>query len=164
MRRGRSVPEYHSCSNSAPRTAAQHTADELRYHGISGAIAVFSAPGASRPGERNFVYRDVVTGDAHCECKGAECGRLCWYLDNLEMAWLMRGVAPFVATLADDELLAAGTAVKARLEAGSGTRTDLLVWLQARVEWRARAAQTPALAPVVVLERAERPAIVAVAA
>ena len=138
------------------RTAAQHTADELVYHGTRHEVAVFSAPSASRPGERNFTYRDVVTGEHHCECRAAECGRACWHADHLETAWLMREVAPFVATLADDELLATGTAAKARLDGGSGTRTDLLVYLQCRAEWRERAAHA---APAPLLPFPSRAAV-----
>lgn len=134
------------------RTAALHTADELTFHGIRGEVAVFSAPSKSKPGTRNVIVRDVATGEFHCDCTGADTGRRCWHADHLETAWLMRDVAPFVAALADDELLATGTAAKARTEAGSGTRTDLLVWLQARVEWKARErAATSAPAPVAML-------------
>lgn len=136
------------------RTAARHTADELTFHGIRHEIAVFSAPSASRPGERNFLYRDVVTGEAHCECRAAECGRRCWHLDWLETAWLMRDVAPFVAGLADDALLATGVAARARLDDGPATVTDLLVYHQCRAEYRRRKA---APAPVVAKRRAPRP-------
>lgn len=138
------------------RAALQHTADELTYHGLRGEVAVFSAPSKSKPGTHNVIVRDTVTGDFHCDCTGVETGKQCWHADHLETAWLMREVAPYIATLADDELLATGTAAKARIDEGTGTRTDLLVWLQARVEWRARAAHAPALAPVVAFPVVER--------
>ncbi len=122
------------------RTAAQHTADELTYHGTSGEIAVFSSASASRPGARNFTYRDTVTGDAYCECKGAECDRRCWHLDWLETAWLMTRVAGFVTALDRAALCATGTAAGARLADGSATVTDIAVYYQCRVEYRRRAA------------------------
>ena len=132
------------------RTAAQHTADELTFHGIgSNGMAVFSSASASRPGARNWTYRDAATGEALCECRAAECGRSCWHLDLLETAWLMRAVAPFVAALAEDELLATATAARARLDDGTATRTALLVYFQSRAEWRERAAQA-APAPLLI--------------
>lgn len=127
------------------RTAAQHTADELTYHGTSGEIAVFSSASASRPGARNFTYRDTVTGEAHCECRGAECGRRCWHLDWLETAWIMTRVAPFVAGLDATALCATGTAAGARLADGSASVTDIAVYYQSRVEYRRRRAAAPAL-------------------
>ena len=129
------------------RTAARHTADELTYHGTSGEIAVFSSASASRPGARNFTYRDTVTGEAHCECRGAECGRRCWHLDWLETAWIMTRVAPFVTALDAAALCATGTAAGARLADGSATVTDIGVYYQSRVEYRCRRAAAPA--PVV---------------
>jgi len=126
------------------RTAARHTADDLTYHGTSGEIAVFSSASASRPGARNFTYRDTVTGDAHCECKGAECGRRCWHLDWLETAWIMTRVAPFVVGLDAATLCATGTAAGGRLADGSASVTDMAVYYQCRVEYRRRRAAAPA--------------------
>ncbi len=131
------------------RTAAQHTPDELAYHGTSGEIAVFSSASASRPDARNFTYRDTVTGEAHCECRGAECGRRCWHLDWLETAWLMTQVTPFVVTLDRAALCATGTAAKARLDDGSATVTDIAVYYQCRAEYRRR--RTAVAAPAVAL-------------
>ena len=126
------------------KTAALHTADELAYHGTSGEIAVFSSASASHPGARNFTYRDTVTGEAHCECRGAECGRRCWHLDWLETAWIMTRVAPFVAALDAAALRATGTTARARLTDGSATVTDIAVYYQSRVEYRRRRAAAPA--------------------
>ena len=126
------------------RTAAQHTADELTYHGTRGEIAVFSAVSASRPGVRNFTYRDTVTGESYCECKGAECGRRCWHLDWLETAWIMTRVAPFVAALDAAALRATGIAAGARLADRSASVTDIAVYYQSRVEYRRRRAAAPA--------------------
>jgi len=126
------------------RTAAQHTADELTYHGTSGEIAVFASASASRPGARNFTYRDTVTGEAHCECRGAECGRRCWHLDWLETAWIMTRVTSFVAGLDAAALCATGTAAGVRLADGSATVTDIAVYYQCRAEYRRRRAAAPA--------------------
>ncbi len=142
------------------RTAAQHTADDLTYHGTSGEVAVFSSPSASRPGARNFTYRDTVTGEAHCECRGTECGRRCWHLDWLETAWIMTRVAPFVASLNVAALCATGSAAGARLADGSATITDIAVYYQSRVEYRRRHAVASAL----VLAFPKHIAAVAVAA
>ena len=122
------------------KTVALHTPDEMTYHGLRGDVAVFSAPSASKPGQRNVIVRDVTTGEHHCDCRGADCGRRCWHADWLETAWIMTQVAPFVATLSDDELLAAGIAAKARIDDGSATVTDITTYYQCRVEWRERAA------------------------
>ena len=141
------------------RTAARHTADELTFHGLRGEVAIFSAESASQPGTHHVIVRDVVTGEAHCDCRAAACGRRCWHLDLLETAWLMRDVAPFVAALADDALLATGVAARARLAEGGATVTDLLVYHQCRAEYRRRraAAGVAAPAPVVAKRRAPRP-------
>ncbi len=130
------------------RTVAQHTPDELAYHGTSGEIAVFSSASASRPDARNFTYRDTVTGEAHCACRGAECGRRCWHLDWLETAWIMSRVASFVAALDAAALCATGTAAGARLAGGSASVTDLAVYHQCRAEYRRRRAVAPAPAVV----------------
>ena len=141
------------------KTAALHTADELTYHGIRGEVAIFSAKSASKPGQHNVIVRDVVTGEYHCDCTGAECGRRCWHADWLETAWLMTQVAPFVATLDRAALCATGTAAKARLDDGSATVTDLAVYHQCRAAYRRRRAAVAA--PVVALPTV---AVVAVAA
>ncbi len=144
------------------RTVAQHTADELAYHGTSGEIAVFSSAAlAGRPGARNFTYRDTVTGEAHCACRGAECGRRCWHLDWLETAWVMSRVAPFVAALDAAALCATGTAAGARLAAGSASVTDIAVYHQCRAEYRRRRAAVAA--PVVALPVVALPVVAAVA-
>ena len=128
------------------RTVALHTPDELTFHGVRGEVAVFSAPSASQPGKHNIIVRDIVTGESHCDCTGAACGRRCWHADWLETAWIMTQVAPFVATLSDDQLLATGEAAKARMAGGDSTVTDLTTYYQCRAEWRRRAAQAaPAL-------------------
>ena len=126
------------------RTAVQHTPDELVYHGVSGEVAIFSSASASRPGARNFTYRDTVTGEAHCECRGAECGRRCWHLDWLETAWIMTQVAGFVGGLDAAALCATGTAAKARLSDVSATVNDIVVYYQCRAEYRRRKAAAPA--------------------
>lgn len=140
------------------KTAALHTADELTFHGIRGEVAVFSAKSASKPGTHNVIVRDIVTGEAHCECQGAACGRRCWHLDWLETAWLMTQVASFVATLDRAALCATGTAAKARLDDGSATVTDIAVYYQCRAEYRRRKA---APAPVVALPVAAALAVAA---
>ena len=128
------------------KTAARHTPDELTFHGIRDEVAVFSAASASRKNERNVIVRDILTGEAHCDCRGAEMGRTCWHMDWLETAWLMTQVAPFVATLADDELCATGEAAKLRMARGDSTVTDLITYYQCRVEYRARASARAILA------------------
>jgi hypothetical protein len=145
------------------RTAALHTPDELTYHGMRGEVAVFSAKSASRPGERNVIVRDVVTGESHCDCTGAECGRRCWHADWLETAWIMTQVAPFVASLGDDALLATGTAAKARMDDGSATVTDITTYYQCRVEWRKRERAAHA-APVPLRASEGRERVIALAA
>jgi hypothetical protein len=120
------------------RTALDHTPDELTYHGTSGEIAVFSAPSVSRPGARNFTYRDTVTGEAHCECKAAETGRPCWHLDWVHTAAVMLQVAPFVAGLDAPALCATGAAAGARIKGGTFTVTDLAVYHACRAEYRER--------------------------
>lgn len=141
------------------RTVAQHTADELAYHSACHEIAVFSSASASRPGARNFTYRDTVTGGAHCECKGAECGRQCWHLDWLESAWLMTQVAGFVAALDAAALCVTGAAAGARIKDGSAIVTDIAVYFQCWAEYRRRNATAPA--PVVAFRVA---AVITVAA
>lgn len=131
-------------------TAPQHKPTEMTYHGTSGEVAVFSAPSASKPGERNFLYRDTVTGEAHCECRGAELGRNCWHIDWIETAWAMVQVAPFVGALDNAALVAAGAEAARRFAANEQTATDIAVMWQARAEYcrRQRAARAALTAPV----------------
>lgn len=128
------------------RTAAQHTPDELTFHGISGEIAVFSSASASLPGTRNFTYRDVITGEVYCECKGAACGRQCWHRDWIHTAWAMTQVAAFVASLAAAALCSVGEAAGEKVACGGATVTDTAVYYQCRVEYRRRQAASALIA------------------
>lgn len=130
-------------------TMAQHKPTELTYHGTRDDVAIFSAPSTSRAGARNVIVRDVATGEAHCECRAAECGRQCWHLDWIETAWAMVQVAPFIASLDDAALVATGAAAARRCAANEQTATDIAVMWQARADYcrRQRAARAALTAP-----------------
>lgn len=120
------------------KTAAAHTPAELTYHGTSQDIAVLSSASVSRPGERNWTYLDIATNDAHCECRGAECGRRCWHMDLALAAYAMTRVAGFVELLSGGDLLATGQRAGILVATGAATITDTAVYWACKVEYARR--------------------------
>src|SRR3954469_23832196 len=101
------------------RTAALHTAAELRYVGRSEdrEIAWFAADSASTPGKVNTVAWDTVARVAHCDCKAAETGRhSCWHADLVEAAYLAELARQFVARLDGAALAATGRMARERMK------------------------------------------------
>ncbi len=137
------------------RTAARHTAAELRYTGCSvdREIVWFVADSASTPGKVNTVAWDTVSRVAHCDCTAAEVGKhACWHADLAEAAYLAELARQFVARLDDAALAAAGRMARERVDAAAtfwiaATPLDHAILAAARAEYRRR---RPAVAAPVV--------------
>lgn len=117
-------------------TVTKHQPTELRYEGTANGVAVFSSASKSRPGTRNWTYVTTDNLEVACECQ-AKPGT-CWHCDLALTAYAMTQVADFVASKADDELLAIGVASAEAIATGRHTATDVAVCWQARAEWLAR--------------------------
>ncbi len=104
------------------RTAARHTAAELRFVGCSMGheIVWFAADSSSTPGKVNTIAWDTVSRTAHCDCAAAETGQYsCWHADLVEVAYLAELARQFVARLDDAALAAAGRMARARVDAAA---------------------------------------------
>ncbi len=137
------------------RTAALHTAAELRYAGCSDdrEVVWFAADSTSTPGKVNTVAWDTVARVAHCDCKAAETAQYsCWHADLVEAAYLAELARQFVARLDDAALAAAGRMARERVGAAAtfwiaATPLDHAILAAARAEYRHR---RPAVAAPVV--------------
>lgn len=117
-------------------TVTKHQPTELRYEGTANGVAVFSSASKSRPGTRNWTYVTTDNLEVACECQ-AKSGT-CWHGDLALTAYAMTQVADFIASKADDELLAIGAAAAEAIATNRHTATDVAVCWQARAEWLAR--------------------------
>lgn len=117
-------------------TVASHSAAELTFVREDGDLLTLRAPSASRPGHHNHTTYDLTTGEAHCDCRGAECGRRCWHLDHLAAAVaLVEECRARVAGLGRGSLYLVG-----RLAATGTEARDAAMLALARAEWRRREA------------------------
>ena len=84
-------------------SAAYHCPTELAYQDADDLLNVvhFAAPRASTPGKVNVVGLDVLTGDTHCTCRAAECGRRCWHAELAMAAWNMHPARELAARFTD---------------------------------------------------------------
>lgn len=74
---------------SPSRTALLHHPAELRYQSCDDQLNIVHFVSASnhQPGHLNTTSYDVITGDIHCDCKGAQCGHTCWHGAWVAAAW-----------------------------------------------------------------------------
>jgi hypothetical protein len=93
-------------------TAAHHEPKELEYVSADDVLNVvtFRAPSKSQAhGAYNYASLDVVTGEAHCSCKGAETGRECWHITLLVAAFEAQPAVALARQYTGDQLVKAGT-------------------------------------------------------
>lgn len=149
------------------KTAAAHTAQELTLvaaDDVTGVVA-YAAPSASQPGRVNTVSLDTLTGDAHCDCTGAMCGRQCWHLDHVAAAWAQTMWDTGVQWLTAAQLVRSGAKHRLCVDAytariGRSRLDDRAALLIARAEYRRRARRglltipdAPTPAPVAAIAR-----------
>lgn len=136
-------------------TAAYHCPTELTFVDADDLdnIVHFTAPSKRQPGKVNTVGLDILTGETHCDCKGAECGRECWHQTLVQAAWDGHSAVLLAGRLNDDQLWAAGRKARAmcrayRASCGRCLPLDQVTLLACRsVYWARRAgADTLALA------------------
>jgi hypothetical protein len=96
-------------------TAAYHCPTELVFVDADDLLNVvhFSAASKSNPSRVNTVALDVVTGETHCDCRAAECGKECWHQTLVMAAWEGSADVAYVARLNDEQLLTAGRKARA---------------------------------------------------
>jgi hypothetical protein len=135
------------------RTAPLHSPAELAFHGCDDAsgIVAYLAPSAHDATRVNTCALDTATGHILCDCKGAECGRVCWHADHIAAAWLASSAMLEVRWLSDAQLFRYGRkyahlTATYRARIGRARSEDVIALTAARCEWRRRrAAARPAL-------------------
>jgi hypothetical protein len=132
-------------------TAAFHCPTELRFLSADDTldVAYFVADSKTAPGKVNVIGLDVLTGESHCSCKAAECGRDCWHAALVQAAWDGHSARLAVARLNNDQLEAAGEKANrmARIYRNRIGRTlpdDATTLIACRAEYRARRVAAPA--------------------
>jgi hypothetical protein len=127
-------------------TAAHHEPAELVYLSADDVnnLVHFQAASASKAnGPWNTVSLDVLTGEAHCTCKGAETNRECWHLTLVQAAWDAHPARVLASRYTTDQLVKAGTKA-ARMCRVYRRRTwrvlpaDAVAVVACRAEWFAR--------------------------
>lgn len=129
------------------KTLVNHHPRELRFVGaddITGIVA-FTAASKSTPGKVNTVSLDTTTGERHCDCTGAESGKVCWHLDWVAAAWEAHETRRLARAMTTAQLLAAGRKARHmcdvyRARIWRCVPADQVMLVAARCEWRERAA------------------------
>lgn len=141
---------------AAPLTATSlhHCPSELRYHGADETLGVayFVADSQSAPGRVNVIGLDVATGESHCSCRAAECGRACWHTSLVQAAWDGHRARLAAARYSDEQLAtverkAASMCCQYRARCGRCLPDDALTLLACRAE---RGQRRPALAVLAI--------------
>ena len=122
-----------------------HCPSELRYHSADDVLGVvyFVADSASAPGLVNVIGLDVLSGEVHCSCRAAECGRDCWHASLVQAAWDGHQARILAARYNDDQLATIGHKAETmcriyRLRIGRCPPADALTLLACRAETQAR--------------------------
>lgn len=71
-------------------TASHHCITELEYVSADDLLNIVHYRAVSKSkahGEYNHVGLDIITGETHCDCKAAECGRECWHRTLIQASW-----------------------------------------------------------------------------
>jgi hypothetical protein len=128
-----------------PRSVSLHSAAELTYAGCdeTSGIVHFTAPSGHKRGTTNTVSLDTYTGQIFCDCKGAQCDRLCWHVTYAVAAWQAHPAVSEARVLIGSRLITFGKK-HARLVAtyrqriGRAGDYDAVRLLAARWEYRQR--------------------------
>jgi len=93
-------------------TAAYHEPAELTYLSADDTnnLVHFQAASASKAnGPWNTVGLDVLTGETHCTCEGAEANRECWHQTLVQPAWDAHSARQLARQYTADQLVKVGT-------------------------------------------------------
>jgi len=128
-----------------PATSLTHCPTELTYHSADEAlnIAYFTADSVSAPGQVNVIGLDILTGESHCSCRAAECGRACWHAALIQASWDGHQARILAARYNDAQLATIGRKAATmcciyRLRIGRCLPADALTLLACRAETQAR--------------------------
>lgn len=130
-----------------PKSVIRHTAAELTYAGCDDLTSIvhFAAPSQRAAGRVNTVSLDTATGQIHCDCKGAECGQVCWHACYIVAAWQRHQAVAEARALTNAKLLKYGKkhaffVANYRARVGRAGEYDAVRLLAARWEYRQRRA------------------------
>lgn len=142
-----STPAARTAPVALPKSVVLHTAAELAYAGCDDLISIvhFTAPSAHQTGRSNTVSLDTATGQIHCDCKGAECGQVCWHACYVVAAWQRHQAVAEARALTNAKLLKYGKkhaffVANYRARVGRAGEYDAVRLLAARWEYRQRRA------------------------
>lgn len=134
------------------RTAAFHCPSELKFVDADDLLNIvhFSAPSKTTPGTLNIVGLDVITGETHCSCTGALCGRECWHATLVQAAWDGHSARLLAGRMNDDQLTVAGRKARAmcnvyRARIGRALPDDATTLLACRTVYYGRRALAAAV-------------------
>jgi hypothetical protein len=130
-----------------PKSVAVHSAAELTYADCDETTGIvhFTAQNTSKRGTQNTVSLDTYTGHIFCNCKGAQCDRLCWHCCYVTAAWQRHPAVAEARVLIGSRLLTFGKKHARLVETyrqriGRAGDYDAVRLLAARWEYRQRTA------------------------
>jgi hypothetical protein len=130
-----------------PKSVAVHSAAELTYADCDETTGIvhFTAPSTSKRGTLNTVSLDTYSGHIYCDCKGAQCDRLCWHCCYVVAAWQAHPAVAEARVLIGSRLITFGRkharlAEAYRQRIGRPGDYDAVRLLAARWEFRQRKA------------------------
>ena len=126
-------------------TAAYHCPTELAFVDADDILHIvhFAVASKTDPATPNIVALDVLTGETHCSCKGAQCGRECWHQTLAMAAWEGHPTRVLAGKYNDDQLSAAGRKAHTmctvyRARCGRCLPDDQIALVACRCAYRAR--------------------------
>lgn len=93
-------------------SAMQHCPTELEYvsaDDINNLVTFRAVSRSGAHGAYNYASLDVVTGEWHCSCKGAETNKECWHGTLLRAAFEALPAVVLARQYTTEQLLRAGT-------------------------------------------------------
>jgi hypothetical protein len=130
-----------------PKSVAVHSAADLTYADCdeTSGIVHFTAPSGHKPGTVNIVSLDTYNGHLFCDCKGAQCDRLCSHCCYVVAAWQRHPAVAEARVLIGSRLVTYGQKHARLVETyrqriGRAGDYDAVRLLAARWEYRQRAA------------------------
>lgn len=131
-------------------TAAYHCPTELAFVDADDILNIvhFAVASKSDPATPNIVGLDIITGETHCSCKGAECGRECWHQTLVQAAWDGHAARALAARYNGEQLATAARKALAmcnayRARSGRCLPSDQVALLACRAEYRRRRGVLP---------------------
>jgi hypothetical protein len=137
-------------------TAAEHCITELEFVSADDVLNIVTFRALSKSGATgayNYASLDVVTGETHCSCKGAETHRECWHMTLLQAAFEALPAVALARQYTTEQLVKAGTKAARmcrvyRRRAWRVLPADAVALVACRAEYRRRMGLVAVAAPV----------------